>query len=128
MGQVSPAHQGLSRRPRRIHGTRMKPYTPETLAERWDCSPSHIRNLIDRGDLRSFRLGRLIRIPPEEVTRIECQSSPSNGCEADTPSNGTTRTASRTATSLPRLIGPARKQRREPVSVQSPVRQGPWAR
>lgn len=48
-----------------------RPYTPETLAERWSCSSQHIRDLVSKGDLRAFRVGRLIRIRPEEVERYE---------------------------------------------------------
>lgn len=51
--------------------TRPRPYTPATLAERWDCSQQHIRDLINRGELPAFRVGRLIRIPHDEVMRIE---------------------------------------------------------
>jgi len=49
-----------------------KPFTPKTLAERWDCSPGHIYNMIATGKLHSFRVGgRLVRISVEEVLRWE---------------------------------------------------------
>ena len=48
-----------------------KPYTPETLAQRWECSPRHIRLLTQRGRIPHFKLGSLIRIPVEEVERFE---------------------------------------------------------
>lgn len=51
-----------------------KPFTVPNLAHRWECSEGLIRKMIDRGELRSFRLGVLIRVPVEEVERIECQS------------------------------------------------------
>ncbi len=35
-----------------------RPYTTEALAERWDCSAQHVRDLIRAGTLRSFRVGR----------------------------------------------------------------------
>ena len=55
-----------------------KPFTPKTLAERWDCSPGHIYNMIATGKLHSFRVGgRLVRISVEEVLRWENgQASP----------------------------------------------------
>ena len=48
-----------------------KPYTPITLAERWDCSSQHIRDLIDEGAIPCFRLGKLIRIPAAWVDQYE---------------------------------------------------------
>lgn len=49
-----------------------RPFTPETLAERWECSPRHIRKLIGSGEIAAFRLGgKLVRIPAEEVERVE---------------------------------------------------------
>src|SRR5690625_685425 len=60
-----------------------RPYTPETLAERWSCSSQHIRDLVAAGRLRAFRVGRLIRIRREEVERYEaCQE------EAERKSSG----------------------------------------
>ena len=50
-----------------------KPFSPQTLAERWDCSDHQIRRMIEAGKLASFRVGKLIRIPAAEVERIECQ-------------------------------------------------------
>lgn len=56
-----------------------RPYTPETLAERWSCSSQHIRDLVAAGHLRAFRVGRLIRIRREEVERYEeCQEKESS--------------------------------------------------
>ena len=50
-------------------------FSPESLAARWDCSPRHVRNLINDGALPAFRLGRkLLRISAEAVERYEqCQ-------------------------------------------------------
>src|SRR5436189_3486183 len=55
----------------------MTVHTPETLAERWRCSSRHVRNLINRGELRSFRLGKLFRIRDEAVEEYECQNQKS---------------------------------------------------
>jgi hypothetical protein len=48
-----------------------KPFTPKSLAARWECSEQHIRDLITGGDVRAFRLGSLLRISAAEVWRIE---------------------------------------------------------
>jgi len=45
------------------------------VAERWGCTPNHVRNLIKRGELRAFRLGeRLLRIPAEALDGFEQKS------------------------------------------------------
>jgi excisionase family DNA binding protein len=49
-----------------------KPYSPELLADRWGCSPEKVRQMYHRGELAGFRLGKLIRIPANEVERFEC--------------------------------------------------------
>ena len=49
-----------------------RPFTPETLAERWGCSGQKIRDMFHSGELPGFRLGKLIRIPVIEVERYEC--------------------------------------------------------
>ena len=47
-------------------------YTPEDVAARWKCSPSHVRKLISTGELRAWRLGgKLLRIRPEDVENFE---------------------------------------------------------
>ncbi len=47
-------------------------YTPETLAERWQCSASHIRKMIGRGELPYFRVGgSLLRIRARDVEEFE---------------------------------------------------------
>ena len=63
----------------------MTVYTPAMLAERWMCSERHIRNLINAGRLRCFRLGgKLLRIPVEAIEEFEaCPSGPSAGTGAD---------------------------------------------
>ncbi|MBU0726413.1 MAG: helix-turn-helix domain-containing protein [Alphaproteobacteria bacterium] len=48
-----------------------RPYTPETLAERWGCSHQHIRDLVRTGKLPAFRVGRLIRVRREDVETFE---------------------------------------------------------
>lgn len=48
------------------------PYSVSTLAERWGCSPRHIRNLVRKGDLKGFRVGNLLRFTVGEVEAYEC--------------------------------------------------------
>ncbi len=59
-----------------------RPYTPNSLADRWGCSAQTVRNLISEGRLRAFRVGRLFRIKPEAVEEYECRTSQLENCEA----------------------------------------------
>lgn len=63
-----------------------RPYSPETLADRWGCSPDKVRLMCKDGSIASFRLGRLIRIPANEVERFECQSTALSATEGDSAS------------------------------------------
>lgn len=59
-----------------------KPLSPDLLADRWQCSAETVRQMIHRGELRGFRVGRMIRIPWDAVEEIErCQTSPLAVCE-----------------------------------------------
>ena len=50
------------------------PFSPNKLAERWDCSKQYIYKLIREKRLKSFNLGgKLVRISAEEVARWEAQ-------------------------------------------------------
>lgn len=57
--------------------TTARPFTPESLAKRWGCSPDKIRRMYRSGEIGGFRLGKLIRIPADAVERFECQSTAS---------------------------------------------------
>ncbi|MDX0911897.1 excisionase family DNA-binding protein [Sinorhizobium medicae] len=58
--------------PSMIVADERRPFSPKTLAEHWDCSERHVRNLIASGEIRAFRLGgKLLRIPWDEVDRFE---------------------------------------------------------
>ncbi|RUV89700.1 helix-turn-helix domain-containing protein [Mesorhizobium sp. M1A.F.Ca.IN.022.07.1.1] len=47
-------------------------YTPRTLAVEWGCSEHHIRNLINSGQLRAWRLGgKLLRINRQDAQEFE---------------------------------------------------------
>jgi excisionase family DNA binding protein len=62
----------------------MSVLTPEDVAERWKCSPSHVRRLIANGKLGHFRLGgKLLRIPESAVEAFECPPTSSNDSAAD---------------------------------------------
>jgi excisionase family DNA binding protein len=60
-----------------------RPFSPETLAERWACSPEKVRRMYHDGELVGFRLGKLIRIPAAEVERFECQSLTDSSATGD---------------------------------------------
>ena len=67
-----------------------KPYTPESLAAHWECTPRHIRKLIEAEEIPSFRLGKLIRIPAAFVDardRGEEWSSQSQNLNSLSPSS-----------------------------------------
>jgi excisionase family DNA binding protein len=79
---------------------------PREVAERWQCSERHVRNLIRNHTLKSFRLGaKLIRIPEEAVEEYErCNLTfDLSGGEGNLPSNGTTKQAADSAARLARL-------------------------
>ena len=80
-----------------------RPYSVATLAARWGCHPDVVRRLIRKGDLKSFRVGALIRISRAEVERYECSGSGSHDTGADLPLSSTTikdATAERSAREL----------------------------
>ena len=55
--------------------TRERPLvmTPEQVAIRWQCSPSHVRREIAAARLPAFRLGgKLLRIRVSDVEHYEC--------------------------------------------------------
>jgi excisionase family DNA binding protein len=71
-----------------------RPFSPETLANRWGCSSEKVRQMCRRGELATFRLGKLIRIPASEVERIECLNDPTAaGDSSDTADSGASLTA-----------------------------------
>jgi excisionase family DNA binding protein len=55
----------------------IRPYSVAQLADRWGCSDSMIRKLINQGLLQAFNIGVLIRIAAAEVERFE--KAPSSG-------------------------------------------------
>lgn len=53
-----------------------RPYSPATLADRWQCSAQLVRNMLERGEIKGFRHGKMWRIPAAEVARFEGEPSP----------------------------------------------------
>lgn len=53
----------------------VRPYSIAQLADRWGCSDSIVRKLINKGELQCFRIGILIRIPAAEVQRYEATAA-----------------------------------------------------
>jgi excisionase family DNA binding protein len=66
----------------------VRPFSPETLGERWACSAQTVRLMVRRGELAAFKLGKLYRIPASEVERVECQNIESSNTEANLASPG----------------------------------------
>ncbi|AMS40494.1 hypothetical protein FHS67_002896 [Aminobacter aminovorans] len=51
-------------------------YSPRTLALEWQCSERHIRNLIERGELKAFHLGgKLLRIEAAEAEAFKSRNA-----------------------------------------------------
>ncbi|MFD9897496.1 hypothetical protein [Mesorhizobium sp. NPDC059025] len=52
--------------------------TPKMLADAWHCSERHIRNLIESGELKAFKLGeKLLRITTNEAELFRQRNSTS---------------------------------------------------
>src|SRR3990167_3095832 len=89
-------------------------YSPETLAEHWDCSVSHIKKMLRSGALRGFKIGTMWRIAAAEVERFECQGEGPKDASlpvtaAATASSGTPTgddNAARLARMMPHSPGP----------------------
>ena len=75
-----------------------RPFSSEELAERWGVSAQHIRDLIGKGELRHFRVGRLIRIPATVVREFEeCLTTGSSSIGAGSMPSGQATTDKRNA-------------------------------
>ena len=82
-----------------------RPFTTETLAEYWGCSPEKVRIMYNTGELKGFRLGKLIRIPAQEVERYECQNTGLSNTEAPSAQPTPTQNEDVFASRLARQIG-----------------------
>ena len=94
----APREAGI---PPRDGGLPPMPFTPETLAQRWDCSPEHVRALCKTGRLDHFRVGRsLFRIPVAAVAAFEAAS---NATAGDRPEG---KAARKEQVYVPRIVRP----------------------
>lgn len=101
-------------------------YTVASLAREWECSESVIRKLVANEQLRSFRVGTLIRIPTAEVERYECQNIASNDSEAAMPSSGETKRANATESGYSPPIGLAQRRKLARGGRSAEIHRGPW--
>ncbi|WP_070151063.1 helix-turn-helix domain-containing protein [Sphingobium phenoxybenzoativorans] len=67
-----------------------RPLTVETVAERWECSPSMVRKVINSGELGHFRVGNLIRILAVDVEKYEATRVKVGAPSEDMSSSATT--------------------------------------
>lgn len=58
---------------KRVDPLSQPPFSVRSLAKRWCCSESMVRNEISANRLGCFRIGNLIRVTAAEVARFECQ-------------------------------------------------------
>lgn len=103
----------------------LRPYTPDTLAARWQCSAETVRQLIKRGELRAFRVGVMYRVPVDAVEEYECRTSPSDACEAASAPSGVMPAASDTAISLRHATERRRKQKPSTYTAASNPQEAP---
>ena len=91
-----------------------RPYTCDQLAVRWHCSAETVRQMIKRGELHAFKVGRMFRVPAVEVERHEnCANTPSDGSMADLLSPGMKRTVEDDVIVL--RHAPERKRKQKPA-------------
>ena len=48
-----------------------RPFTMKELAERWQCTEHHVRNLALKREIEHFRLGKLYRFPQSAIRDFE---------------------------------------------------------
>ena len=89
--------------------TAPRPFSPETLSERWGCSAEKVRRMYHDGELTGFRLGKLIRIPANEVERYECQNTDLSSTAENSPSPTMTTSADVFESRLVRMTGVSRR-------------------
>lgn len=93
--------------------THARPYTCDSLADRWGCSAETIRQMVVTGRLPGFRVGRMIRIPATVVDEVEqCQKSASDGSGEASAPTGTAAMASGDVISLRHAVERKPRQRR----------------
>lgn len=103
-------------------------FSPELIAERWECSPRHVRNLCNDGTLKSFRIGKMLRIRREALEEFErCQNGDLPASRENSASHGTiepmTEPSSADVIDLARKTGERRKPAPRLDTRNSPGRQ-----
>jgi len=99
--------------------------TPGMVAEVWHCSERHVRNLISRGELPSFRAGgKLIRVRGEDVEAYERRNRlPENGSDLSPISAVPAGRAARLDRPAPRArLDPITRARLDALRRDRPVR------
>ncbi|NOE24826.1 excisionase family DNA-binding protein [Ruegeria sp. HKCCD6157] len=95
------------------------PYTPKTLADRWNCSSETVRQLCKSGQLECFRVGRQFRIPAHKVEEFEqCRNTTLAVSTAASSLSGMRRMDADAGIVLTRK--PSNAPRRKPVTSSSP--------
>lgn len=61
----------MSKTPQEMQMSNSNCYTVKQVADRWKVSEQCVRRLYMNQEIRIFRFGRTVRIPKEEVDRIE---------------------------------------------------------
>lgn len=88
-----------------------KPWTPDSLADRWGVSGETVRQMCADGRLAAFWVGRMWRIPAAAVENYERRNTESGASTGGSSSRGPETTASDAVFVLKR--GPSRPQRRK---------------
>lgn len=81
-----------------------KLYTVEALAYRWGVHHKTVRAMIERGELRHFKVGRQIRVTEEAVREHEGWNSDSSCTEATTQRSGAKAADSSADRFVPRIV------------------------
>jgi excisionase family DNA binding protein len=58
-------------------------YTIKGAAQQFNCSQSMVKKLIRNGEIRTYKLGTLVRIPREEIERIKNKNNARGGRDID---------------------------------------------
>lgn len=63
---------------RKPEGEKPAVYKPSEVAKMLRCDARTLYAMIDRGELRAIKLGRVIRIPADEVDALLAQKPPAS--------------------------------------------------
>ena len=79
-------------------------FTVDDLADRWGVNHKTVRAMIERGEVRCFRVGRHIRITAEAVRECEGWNSGSSCTEASTQPNGAKEASNTAGRFVPQIV------------------------